>query len=40
MNIPGRHPGIEYEEESTACNCSNDELVALVTRKVLEALGK
>jgi cytidylate kinase len=41
MNIPGRHPGIEYEPEAPAnCNCSTEELVALVTRKVLEALGK
>ena len=39
MNIPGRHPGIEYEE-APAQGCANEELVALITRKVLEALGK
>ena len=38
MNIPGRHPGIEIEETPAANN--NEELVALITRKVLEALGK
>ena len=37
MNLPGRHPGIEYEEEPTT---ANEELVAAITRKVLEALGK
>ena len=37
MNLPGRHPGIEYEEETTP---ANEELVATITRKVLEALGK
>ena len=40
MNIPGRHPGIEIEEEP-ACNCgANEELVAEITRRVLSALGK
>ena len=39
MNIPGRHPGIEIEEEK--CNCgANEELVAEITRRVLSALGK
>ncbi len=37
MNLPGRHPGIDYEEEAPA---SNDALVAEITRKVLEALKK
>ena len=37
MNLPGRHPGIEYDEEPTN---ANEELVATITRKVLEALGK
>lgn len=38
MNLPGRHPGIELEEEpKTECS---DALVAEITRKVLEALGK
>ena len=37
MNLPGRHPGIEYDEEPTT---ANEELVATITRKVLEALGK
>ena len=40
MNLPGRHPGIEIEEE-TKCNCgANEELVAEITRRVLSALGK
>ncbi len=38
MGLPGRHPGIEYDEEPTTC--ASDELVAEITRKVLEALGK
>ena len=40
MNLPGRHPGIEYEEEAPACNCSKEELVEAITKKVLAALGK
>ena len=39
MNIPGRHPGIEYDEEPCE-NCVSEELVATITKKVLEALGK
>ena len=39
MNLPGRHPGLVIEPETPAC-CANDELVATITRKVLEALGK
>ena len=39
MNLPGRHPGIDYGTEQTA-GCDKEELVALVTRKVLEALNK
>jgi hypothetical protein len=39
MNLPGRHPGIEYDEEP-ACNCANSELVEAITKKVLAALGK
>ena len=38
MNLPGRHPGIEYEDEP--CNCANAELVEAITKKVLAALGK
>ena len=38
MNLPGRHPGIEYDEEP--CNCANAELVEAITKKVLAALGK
>ena len=38
MNLPGRHPGIEYEEAPAPA--ANEELVALITKKVLEALGK
>ena len=40
MNLPGRHPGIEYEEEAPSCNCANAELVEAITKKVLAALGK
>ena len=40
MNLPGRHPGIDYEEETGACNCSKEELVEAITKKVLSALGK
>ena len=41
MNWPGRHPGIDYGDEPIAnCNCSKDELVEAITRKVLSALGK
>ena len=39
MNLPGRHPGIEYEEEPS-CTCSKEELVEAITKKVLAALGK
>ena len=38
MNLPGRHPGIDYGEEE--CCGSKDQLVADITRKVLAALGK
>ena len=38
MNLPGRHPGIEIEEEKPACD--SEALVEKITRKVLEALGK
>ena len=37
MNLPGRHPGVEYDEAPAA---ANEDLVALITKKVLEALGK
>ena len=40
MNLPGRHPSIEYEEEHSSCNCANAELVEMITKKVLAALGK
>lgn len=40
MNLPGRHPGLDLEEETPACNCSKEELVEAITRKVLAALGK
>ena len=39
MNLPGRHPGIDYGEEACACT-DKDQLVADITRKVLAALGK
>ena len=37
MNLPGRHPGIECEEEPCGCNA---DLVETITKKVLAALGK
>ena len=40
MNLPGRHPGIECDDEPAACGCNNAELVELITKKVLAALGK
>ena len=41
MNLPGRHPCIDYGNEPVSnCNCSKEELVEIITRKVLEALGK
>ena len=41
MNLPGRHPGIDYGDEHVSkCDCSKEELVELITRKVLEALNK
>ena len=40
MNLPGRHPGLVIEEEKPACDCASEELIATITRKVLEALGK
>ncbi len=39
MNLPGRHPGIDYGEEAS-CGCNNAELVEMITKKVLAALGK
>ncbi len=39
MNLPGRHPGIDYGDEP-ACNCANADLVETITKKVLAALGK
>ena len=44
MNLPGRHPGIDYEDEatqtSTASSCDKDALVEVITKKVLDALKK
>jgi L-fuculose-phosphate aldolase len=40
MNLPGRHPGIDYGDTAAPCNCSKDELVEAITKKVLAALGK
>jgi L-fuculose-phosphate aldolase len=39
MNIPGRHPGIDYGESDCKC-ASNEELVSEITRRVIAALGK
>ena len=38
MNLPGRHPGIECDDE-VSCGC-NADLVETITKKVLAALGK
>ena len=41
MNLPGRHPGIDYEETpATTVNCNKDELVEAITKKVLSALNR
>ncbi len=41
MNLPGRHPGIECDDNNNACGCgANAELVEAITKKVLAALGK
>ncbi|MBO7214322.1 MAG: class II aldolase/adducin family protein [Clostridia bacterium] len=41
MNLPGRHPGIDYgDQTTTAVNVSKDELVDAITKKVLDALNK
>ncbi len=40
MNLPGRHPGIDYGETASSCNCPDAALVEAITKKVLEALGK
>jgi L-fuculose-phosphate aldolase len=40
MNLPGRHPGIDYGEEPAETCCSNENLVSEITKRVLEALGK
>ena len=41
MNLPGRHPGIDYgDQPTTSCNCSKEELVEAITKKVLAALNK
>ncbi|MDD6996007.1 MAG: class II aldolase/adducin family protein [Candidatus Borkfalkiaceae bacterium] len=40
MNLPGRHPGIDYGDQPEACDCSKEELVNAITKKVLAALGK
>ncbi len=41
MNLPGRHPGIECDDNnSCGCGGANAELVEAITKKVLAALGK
>ncbi|MBE5743178.1 MAG: class II aldolase/adducin family protein [Clostridiales bacterium] len=41
MNLPGRHPGIDYgDQTTTAVNCNKDELVDAITKKVLDALNR
>ena len=39
MNLPGRHPGLDLEEEKPSCQ-NNEALVSEITKRVLEALGK
>ena len=39
MGLPGRHPGIDLEEEKPACP-STESLVEEITKRVLAALGK
>ena len=39
MNIPGRHPGIDYGEAECSCG-ANEDLVNEITRRVIAALGK
>ena len=39
MNLPGRHPGLDIEEEKPACS-ANEALVSEITKRVLAALGK
>ena len=39
MNIPGRHPGIDYDDEP-AKDANSAELVELITKKVMAALNK
>ncbi|MBR6736745.1 MAG: class II aldolase/adducin family protein [Clostridia bacterium] len=40
MNLPGRHPGIDYEEDNNVVTADKDNLVDTITKKVLEALNK
>ena len=39
MNLPGRHPGLDLEEEPKPA-CDSEALVAEITKRVLAALGK
>ena len=39
MNLPGRHPGIKYDKK-LAVDTEKERMVAEITRRVLEALGK
>jgi hypothetical protein len=39
MNLPGRHPGIDYGESECKCGAS-EELVSEITRRVIAALNK
>ena len=40
MKLPGRHPGIDYGDQPTGCNCSKEDLIESITKKVLATLGK
>jgi hypothetical protein len=39
MNLPGRPPGLDLEEEKPAWQ-NNEALGSEITKRVLEALGK
>ena len=40
MNLPGRHPGIDYGDEPACNGGCNDDFVEAITKKVLAALDK
>ena len=41
MNLPGRHPGIDYgDPPAPSADCNNDEFVKAIAKRVLAELGK